>query len=202
MAKERMLNQKLNRIENKSKILEATVQLLKEQGVEKVTVRNVCAKAGIAVGTFYYYFQNKDDLMFYFVSEGFYDADLISSENNITDRIIELYMTLINHYLELGLPFVKSFYSNNNSALSAYMTETDEKFLTNSIMAKSEYEMEKAYKLGLILEGTDIHMVCKDLCTIIKGSLFEWCLCNGSMDIEKVVSRIITRYLDSYLVKK
>jgi len=136
--------------------------------------------------------------MFYFVSEGFYDADLRSSENNITGRIIELYMTLINHYLELGLPFVKSFYSNNNSALSAYMTETDGKFMTNSIMAKSEDEMEKAYKLGLILEGTDLHMVCKDLCTIIKVSVFEWCLCNGSTDIETVVSRIITRYLDGY----
>ncbi len=202
MAKERMLKQKLNRIENKSKILEATVQLLKEKGVENVTVRNVCAKAGIAVGTFYYYFQNKDDLMFYFVSEGFYDADLKSSENNITSRIIELYMTLINHYLELGLPFVKSFYSNNNSALSAYMTETDGKFMTNSIMAKSEDEMEKAYKLGLIVDGTDLHMVCNDLCTIVKGSVFEWCLCNGSMDIETVVSRIITSYLDGYLVKK
>ncbi len=202
MAKERMLKQKLNRIENKSKILEATVQLLKEKGVEKVTVRNVCAKAGIAVGTFYYYFQNKDDLMFYFVSEGFYDADLSSSENNITGRIIELYMTLINHYLELGLPFVKSFYSNSNLALSAYMTETDGKFMTNSIMAKSEDEMDKAYKLGLIVDGTDIHMVCKDLCTIVKGSVFEWCLCNGSMDIENVFSRIITRYLDGYLVKK
>ncbi|WP_077893694.1 TetR/AcrR family transcriptional regulator [Clostridium felsineum] len=31
----------------------------------------MCAKAGIAVGTFYYYFENKDDLMFYFVCEGF-----------------------------------------------------------------------------------------------------------------------------------
>lgn len=196
-----MLKQKLNRIENKSKILEATVQLLKEKGVENVTVRNVCAKAGIAVGTFYYYFQNKDDLMFYFVSEGFYDANLKSSENNITSRIIELYMTLINHYLELGLPFVKSFYSNNNSALSAYMAETDGKFMTNSIMAKSEDEMEKAYNLGLIMDGTDLHMVCNDLCTIVKGSVFEWCLCNGSMDIETVVSRIITSYLDGYLVK-
>lgn len=202
MAKEKMLNQKLNRIENKSKILEATVQLLKEKGVENVTVRNVCAKAGIAVGTFYYYFQNKDDLMFYFVSEGFYDVNLRSSESNITGRIIELYMTLINHYLELGLPFVKSFYSNNNLTLSAYMTETDGKFMPNSIMAKSEDEMEKAYKLGLILEGTDLHIVCRDLCTIVKGSVFEWCLCNGSMDIETVVSRIITRYLDGYLVKK
>ncbi|MBU3097777.1 MULTISPECIES: TetR/AcrR family transcriptional regulator [Clostridium] len=202
MANERIIKQKLNRIENKSKILEATVQLLKEKGVEMVTVRNVCAKAGIAVGTFYYYFQNKDDLMFCFVSEGFYDADLRSPENNITGRIIELYMTLINHYRELGLPFMKSFYSNNNLALSAYMTETDGKFQMNSILAKSEDEMEKAYKLELIVEGTDLHMVCKDLCTIIKGSVFEWCLCNGSMDIESVVSRIITRYLDGYLVKK
>ncbi|MDO4536405.1 MAG: TetR/AcrR family transcriptional regulator [Clostridium perfringens] len=201
MATEKKLKQKLNRIENKSKIMEATVQLIKEEGVEKVTVRNVCAKAGIAVGTFYYYFQNKDDLMFYFVSEGFYDEELKSPENDITGRIIELYMTLINHYMELGITFVKSFYSNNNSALSAYMTETDGKFVANSIMAKSEYEMEKAYKCGLIVEGTDIHMLCNDLCTIVKGSVFEWCLCNGAMDIESVVSRILTKYLDSYLVK-
>lgn len=202
MSKEKILNQKLNKIENKSKILEATIQLLKEKGIEKVTVRNVCAEAGIAVGTFYYYFKNKDDLMFYFVSEGFYDTDLMSSENNITGRIIELYMTLINHYLELGLPFMKSFYSNNNLALSAYMTETNGKFQANSILAKSEDEMDKAYQLGLIVEGTDLHMVCNDLCTIIKGSVFEWCLCNGSMDIGTVVSRIITRYLHGYLVKK
>lgn len=202
MTKEVKLKQKLNRIENKSKIVEATVQLLKEKGVEKVTVRNVCEKAGIAVGTFYYYFQNKDDLMFYFVSEGFYDVDFKSSENNITGRIIELYMNMINHYKELGITFVKSFYSNTNSALSAYMTESDGKFVANSIMAKSEDEMDAAYRKGLIVEGTDIHMLCNDLCTIVKGSVFEWCLSNGEMDIESVVSRILTRYIDSYLVKQ
>lgn len=202
MAKEEKLKQKLNRIENKSKIMEATVQLIKEKGVEKVTVRNVCEKAGIAVGTFYYYFRNKDDLMFYFVSESFYDVELKSSEEDITGRIIELYMTMINHYRELGIKFVKSFYSTNNSALSAYMTESDGKFVANSIMAKSEEEMEKAYKLGLIVEGTDIHMLCNDLCTIVKGTVFEWCLCNEAMDIECVVSRILSRYIASYLVKK
>ena len=52
--------------ENKQLIIETTIRLIKEQGADYITVRNVCREADIGTGTFYYHFKNKDDLLMYF----------------------------------------------------------------------------------------------------------------------------------------
>jgi AcrR family transcriptional regulator len=44
-------------------ILEATFRLLRQEGGEKLTIRSVCKEAAISRGTFYRYFESKEDLM-------------------------------------------------------------------------------------------------------------------------------------------
>lgn len=46
--------------------------------------------------------------MFYFVCRGFYAGDIRSSENNITSRIIKLYITLLynSNYLKLEIQMI------------------------------------------------------------------------------------------------
>lgn len=44
-------------------ILQATFKLLREGGSEKLTIRSVCNEAEISRGTFYRYFESKEDLM-------------------------------------------------------------------------------------------------------------------------------------------
>jgi len=190
------------REENKSKIIDTTVKLIKEIGIENITIRRICEKADIAIGTFYYYFDTKEDLLGYFVLDESYNIkELKTDERDITGRIIELYMMLIEHYMSFGKDFIKSFYSTENTALSAYMSEENGKFISGTIMDRSETEFKKAVELGIIKKDVDCHMLGKDICTIIKGSVFEWSLCDGKMDIEKVITRIITNYLSVYIVK-
>ena len=38
-----------------------------------------------------------------------------------------------------------------------------------------------------------------DICTIVKGCVFEWCLSGGRPDIEAVLRRIVGNYLSVYL---
>ena len=90
----------------------------------------------------------------------FNTAELKTPLSDIASRISELYMMLIDLYLDLGEDFMKSFYSTSNLSLSAYM--------------------------GM------------DICTIVKGCIFEWCLVNGDMDIRESVYRIIGNYLKPY----
>lgn len=45
-----------------SAILTAALALMREDGFEAVTVRDICQKAGITTGAFYYHFQSKEDL--------------------------------------------------------------------------------------------------------------------------------------------
>ena len=58
---------------------------------------------------------------------------------------------------------------------------------------------QAALDAGYMDEKTDVHTACMDICTIIKGCVFEWCLVNGDMDIRESVYRIIGNYLRPYL---
>ena len=182
--------------DNHQKIIDTAVNIIKESGAEAVTVRNVCEKADISIGTFYHYFRDKDDLMIYFLREiPFSECTLKTDPARIGDRISELYMMLINRYLELGRDFMKSFYSTSNRSLSAYMGEQDGCFPDGTVMARSEIEMNAALNSGYIKKDTDIHQICMDICTIVKGCVFEWCLSDGVTDIKSCLYRIINRYL-------
>ena len=186
--------------DNRQRIIDATVSLIKSKGADKLTVRSVCKEADVSIGTFYHYFRDKDDLMMFFVrTTPFNDTILEAPLSDISSRISELYMLLIDTYIDLGEDFMKSFYSTSNMSLSAYMGEHDGTFEPDTVMARSEIEMIAAIDAGYVHEKADVHTVCMDICTIIKGCVFEWCLVNGDMDIRSSVYRIISNYLTPYL---
>ena len=186
--------------ENQARIINATTEMIKSHGADYVTVRRVCEAADVSVGTFYHYFKDKDDLMMYFVRDTLFGEFTIATPlANISDRISELYMHLVNKYMELGESFMRSFYTTSNTSLSAYMCEQDGEFVDNSIMARSERELLKAQDEKVITSDADIHVMSQDICTIVKGCIFEWCLNSNKTDIERTIRRIIRNYLSVYI---
>ena len=188
-----------NEQNSKEKIINTTISIIRKKGADAITVRDVCETAGLSIGTFYHYFRDKDDLMMYFLRDTSFDSfELKTPLADIAGRISELYMHLIRKYIDLGLDFMKSFYSTGNQSLSAYMGEVDGAFAEGTVMARSEAEMEDALKSGILDPDADIHLICIDICTIVKGCVFEWCLNDGSPDVEKILYRIINHYLSPY----
>ena len=49
----------------KARIITAATQLLKEKGMDYLTVSNICKVAGVSVGSFYHHFSNKDEVLSY-----------------------------------------------------------------------------------------------------------------------------------------
>ena len=179
--------------DSRKKIIDAAVALIRTKGADAVTVRSVCREADLSIGTFYHYFRDKDDLMMFFLRETSFDGFPLQTDlSQPGDRISELYMHLIGRYMELGLDFMKSFYSTGNRSLSAYMGEEDGCFAPETVMARSEKELYAAQEAGYITPSADIHTLCKDIC------VFEWCLNDGSPDVEKILYRIINHYLSPY----
>lgn len=103
-------------------------------------------------------------------------------------------MKLVNRYMDLGLDFMKSFYSTINSSLCSYMSEVDGKFLDGTVMARCEDELRISKEGGYIKNNADVHTMSVDICTIVKGCIFEWCLTDGKSNIEKSIDRIIHSY--------
>ena len=184
-----------NNTDAKKRITRAAAELISSGGIQAVTVRNVVRRSGLSTGTFYHHFANKDDLLMYFVkTESFCDKKLKSPIKNISDRIIELYMCLIDRYKELGLDFMKCFYTTDNKALCAYMGEETGEFLPDTVMFRCEEEIKKAIAAGILKPETDAHLISRDICTIVKGCVFEWCLSDGGTDLCKCMKRILKNY--------
>ena len=180
---------------SRDSIIQAAVEIITEEGYETITVRKICAKAEIATGTFYYYFKNKYDLLMFFIqNQSFEDIVLQEDLANLPDRITELYMHLINQYIQFGKNFMKSFYNPNNKFLAAYMGEIDGKFAKNTVMNRCEKELEIAQQNGYIKQDAEIHNIATDICTIIKGCIFEWCLYDDDIDIQYRIKRILKMY--------
>jgi len=181
--------------DNKQKIIDTTIELVRRHGADAVTVRNVCEAADLSIGTFYHYFANKDDLLMYFVREASFDSfDLATPLEDIAGRVAELYMLLIERYQSLGVDFMKQFYTTGNLALSAYMGASTDSFPAGTVMARCEAEVAAARQVGIVAGETDAHQISADVCTIVKGCVFEWCLGDGQMDIAAALLRILARY--------
>lgn len=50
-------------------VLDAALELFREHGYEKTTMRAIAAAAGVSVGNAYYYFRSKDDLVQHFYAD-------------------------------------------------------------------------------------------------------------------------------------
>ena len=61
-------------------------------------------------------------------------------------------------------------------------------------MARCEQEAKAAIEAGILKAGSDAHELSMDVCTIVKGSVFEWALSGGKMEIRETMPRILQRY--------
>ncbi|MEG1972843.1 MAG: TetR/AcrR family transcriptional regulator [Oscillospiraceae bacterium] len=60
-------------------INEAVREIIRDDGVENLSIRKICKKAGFSVGTFYNYYENKADLLY---------NNLLSADKHIEEYIV------------------------------------------------------------------------------------------------------------------
>ncbi len=185
--------------ENKKKLMNAAIQIIEKDGIDKITVRNVCKEAGVATGLFYYYFQNKDELLLAFIMDNSFDeCELTTPLNDISGRITELFSVLINQYLSFGKSFMCSFFTPTNKKLAEYMNSNETHFIPGSLLARCEKELLSAQSAGYFSEDVNAHSLTGELCILSKGIFFEYCLSDDTFDIYGQFQKMIDIYLKGY----
>lgn len=78
-------------IDKKQKIIDAAYDLFIENDYKDVNIRSIAKKAGISIGSFYQYFDDKDDLYLYLIAEiekKVYDKYKKEAGRFLTDAIV------------------------------------------------------------------------------------------------------------------
>lgn len=192
--------------DTRKKIFDAAATLLKKHGEDYLTIANICEQAGISKGTFFYHFNSKDDLMLYYLQEGF--DSFVISRNHITQAgsdIYKLVSLLYEDYLEYckdaGIEFITNYYTPKNKALDARSSMGTPDTM-NMLMRACLEGFSKAQQEGYIRSDWQAIDMAFDCCSLAKGCVFEWCLTNGTIDVNAHMQHILAIYFNSIVTDK
>jgi TetR/AcrR family fatty acid metabolism transcriptional regulator len=138
------------------RILEAAVKVFADQGFFQSTVSQIAKEAGVADGTIYLYFKNKDDILVQFFS---YKTKQVFArfreEVDKADNTIDKLRNLIRRHLE-------EFQCDRNMAV-VYQAETHQ---NSRLVEKQIKEMSKMYfdiVSEIVEQGQEEGVIKKDL---------------------------------------
>lgn len=183
----KMTNRAKQAIASKNKIYKCGVSLIRKYGFDAVTIEQIAKKAGVSVGTYYYYFDSKMDLF----KEIFNKADqyfLTEVEGHLTaksckDQIIEFFDRYADYTLSDGVEMVKKLYTSENKmfVLEGRAMQNVLKNILKAGQTNNEISNNKTPE-----EQTRM------LFTVARGVIFEWCLYDGEMNLRDEMKFIIT----------
>ena len=179
------------------RILEAAVKVFAEQGFFQSTISQIAKEAGVADGTIYLYFKNKDDILVQFFS---YKTKQVFSrfreDVDKADNAIDKLRNLIRRHLN-------EFQSDRNMAV-VYQAETHQR---SRLVEKQIKEMSKMY-LDIVSEiveqGQEEGDIRKDLyLSLVKrfilGAVDEvintWLHSKGSYDLVSMADPLVELFL-------
>ena len=183
--------------EVKSKIVQAATDLISENGIASVTVANICKKADVSVGSFYHHFDNKDQVLSYYLTDAFHkkteEFDRINGAD-VVQNILMCYRLYNQFLVEQGYDFVANYYTTGNHQL--YSKNNPNNDSNNApIMKKIHSFCEAAVENGYISASCDLELFYFDLTVMEKGVIFDWCNTGGSYDLVSEASRIMENYM-------
>lgn len=173
-------------IASKNKIYKCGVNLIRKYGFDVVTIEQIAKKAGVSVGTYYYYFNSKMDLL----REIFNKADkhfLDQVEGHLTtnsckEQIVEYFDKYADYTLCDGIELIKKLYTSENKMFIVEGREM-QNVLTNIIKAG---QMKKE-----IINATPPEDLTRMFFVVARGVIFDWCLYDGKTNLKGEMKNII-----------
>ena len=194
------MKQQQKSLETKTRIFQAAKRILKKNGYENLSIKNICDEAGVSNGSFYHHFKTKDDLLSYYIEEqpGISPdlLDLPSDAEDAKKAIIYVYINYVHYCKELGVEFMSNYYTPKNQSLNP-LIRTERPY---PIVTVHDY-LQKCLDAGIIRLAHPLDEVTTDIRMLVIGNVFEWCLKQGNAEFEGNMRRSLETYLDGALTK-
>src|SRR6056297_1122330 len=162
----------------KEKIYSNAIKLIRKKGFENISVSEICDKSDVSIGTFYYYFKTKQDILFeiYKKADDYFENTVY--ENLKSDNHLEKAREYLFYYIKFveddGIDMIKHLYIPDNKLFvkKGRAMQT----ILEDIIEKGQQKDEISEKMGPE-EAVRFSFV------VMRGVVFDWALNDGSYDI-------------------
>ena len=179
------------------RILEAAIKVFAEQGFHQATISMIARKAGVADGTIYLYFKNKDDIMVHFFNQRTKQAfsrfrEAVERAGDAREKLTVLIRT-----------HLKEFQLNRDLAV-VYQTETHRNNRSCEVQIREMSKMYLDIVSEIVEQGQQEGLVRKDLYLglvkrFIIGAVDEvintWLHSNTDYDLSSMAEPLVDLFL-------
>jgi hypothetical protein len=185
-----MKQRELQKMQTRKKIFDCAMQLFSERSYEDVKITDIVEMANVSVGTFYFHFPSKDDI----IDEGFrqFDQkleDIFQKENPQPgyETILFLIRNQLEDVREKGPDCTGIFFKNMLGVSHDYFF-SESRFLYYQLLQTVGSCGFSEKKTLEITEG---------ILRISRGTIYDWCLHSGKYDIVQVGMEDVKMYLNA-----
>lgn len=187
---------KKNARNTKGKIVTAAWKLFYEQGYEETTIEDIVEESETSKGSFYHYFEGKDDLLgtlSYLFDEKYQElSEEIDFEENSFDILLnlnrELFAMIEN---SISVELVARLYSTQ------VITHGERHLLDHD---RYYYKLlrkiiNNGKQRGEICEEMTVNEAVKFYALCERALIYDWCICNGEYSLHEYSGKILPMML-------
>ena len=173
----------------RQRIFDSALTLMKAKGYQGTTIRDICQKAGVAPSSFYSHFSSKSDLLqdIYARSDGYFSSELLLLlEGNPFFQQLEIYVRAYAQLnIDTGLEMMRVLFNPENEWFSR------ERPMQKTLLKVIHMGIES----GDLSQDTDPEQLVRDLFIVLRGTCYDWCVREGSYDLEKTMLKQVHYFL-------
>lgn len=173
-----------------NKILNAIHELVQEKDYDSITIREIAQKAGISVGSYYKYFQSKDDIIFQQMRKSFmFTQEDIAPQLNKTSGIenLKVYLEMQNELVTgSNIPWLREVFR-----LFLYHrleVVLDQQSVNYKVIEKIVIQGQKDGTLRNDIASTELAWI---ILKMIIANYYSYCMQNGNFDLNQVMCQEI-----------
>ena len=167
-------------VETKRKLITSGLELIKEKGFEAINVEDITKKAGVAKGTFYIYFEHKEDIVLVISRVHFGEiADELKNmeDAELFDKLRHYFRRFMEQVEFCGIQICREWIRNVIDPNNVPDTMDNRKWffdyeMLESIL-KNSAELKKDAPLELLT-----HIIISEL----YGMMVSWCMSDGKFE--------------------
>ncbi|MEE3294634.1 MAG: TetR/AcrR family transcriptional regulator [Pseudomonadota bacterium] len=172
-----------NKEANRIKIIESGIEIFSKKGIGDTTVRDIIRNTGLASGTFYNYFKNKEEVLIAALDEAAYDlAKILQKGRKKANNLEEFIEFQVDPFFEMvsELPELFFILSTNLEVVDRFTIQTPQMTLAIEDLKK---DLELAIK-NKIIPDVDIDYFSTVFTSVIEGVAIEYVSNNKKTDLE------------------
>ena len=176
-------------------IYNAATDAIDAHGVENITIRDVCQRAGISTGKFYHFYPTKQHLLNRMIDhmENYYRDEVVPAlHGDPLEKLDQLILSYIKRITRRGLGYARrNIVFANDGGLSIKNLQDQyrwQAFLT---------VVTEGQKQGLIKTDVNGNTLVSLIFTFMQGLTIQWCQTDGEEDIFLFLNRLQPVFIDS-----